>query len=68
LGYAEHAKQYNRMAALFARGSELLGKFLEREDRVSARNCVRKVGIEALTENGDWVLLRRERPLEVPHP
>jgi hypothetical protein len=68
LGYAEHAKQYNRMAALFARGSELLGQFLERENLMNARNCVRKVGIEALTENGDWVLLRRERPLEVPHP
>ena len=68
LGYAEHAKQYNRMATLFARGSELLGKFLDREDWVNAKNCVRKVGIEALTENGDWVLLRRERPLEVPHP
>ena len=68
LGYAEHAKQYNRMATLFARGSELLGNFLDREDWVNAKNCVRKVGIEALTENGDWVLLRRERPLEVPHP
>jgi hypothetical protein len=68
LGYAEHAKQYNRMATLFARGSELLGKFLDREDWANARNCVLKVGIEALTENGDWVLLRRERPLEVPHP
>jgi hypothetical protein len=68
LGYAEHAKQYNRMASLFARGSELLGKFLEREDWVNARQCVKKVGVEALTENGDWVLLRRERPLEVPHP
>jgi len=25
------------------------------------------LGTEALEENGDWVLLHRERPLEVPH-
>ena len=26
-----------------------------------------ELGKEALAENGDWVLLRRERPLEMPH-
>jgi hypothetical protein len=68
MGYAEYAKQYGRMASLFARGSDLVGKFLECEDYDNTRMCVKKVGVEALTENGDWVLLRRERPLEVPHP
>lgn len=68
MGYAEYAKQYARMASLFARGSELVGRFLESQDYDNAVRCVRKVGIEALTENGDWLLLRRERPLEVPHP
>jgi hypothetical protein len=68
LAYGEHAKQYQRMASLFARGSELLRKFLDGKDYENGRVCVKKVGNEALTENGDWVLLRRERPLEVPHP
>jgi hypothetical protein len=68
MAYGEHAKQYNRMASLFARASDLLGKFLEHDDYENAYDCVRKVGKEALTENGDWVLLHRERPLEVPHP
>jgi hypothetical protein len=68
MAYGEHAKQYNRMASLFARASDLLGKFLEHDDYENAYDCVRKVGNEALTENGDWVLLHRERPLEVPHP
>jgi hypothetical protein len=68
MAYAEHAKQYNRMASLFARATDLLGKFLEHDDFEKAYDCVRKVGNEALTENGDWVLLHRERPLEVPHP
>jgi hypothetical protein len=68
MAYAEHAKQYNRMASLFARATDLLGKFLQHDDFEKAYDCVRKVGNEALTENGDWVLLHRERPLEVPHP
>jgi hypothetical protein len=68
LAYAEHTKQYNRMVLLFARASDLLGKFLEHDDYENAYDCVRSVGNEALTENGDWVLLHRERPLEVPHP
>lgn len=68
MAFAEHAKQYERMATLFAHGSELLGKFLEDQDYQNAEQCVRNVGKEALTENGDWVLLHRERPLEVPHP
>jgi hypothetical protein len=68
MAYAEHAKQYNRMASLFARASDLLGRFLEHDDYENAFDCLRKVGNEALTENGDWVLLHRERPVEVPHP
>jgi hypothetical protein len=68
MAFAEHAKQYQRMASLFAHGSDLLGQFLEREDYKNAYQCVKNVGNEALTENGDWVLLHRERPLEVPHP
>ena len=68
MAYAEHAKQYRRVAALFAHGSELLGKFLDHRDYENAAMCVKQVGDEALTENGDWVLLHRERPLEMPHP
>jgi hypothetical protein len=68
MAFGEHAKQYQRMASLFAHGSELLGKFLERQDYKNAKQCLKNVGKEALTENGDWVLLHRGRPLEVPHP
>lgn len=39
-------------AAIHASGSDLLGKFLDREDYENAVNCVRKIGKEALTENG----------------
>jgi hypothetical protein len=68
MAFAEHAKQYERVAALFAHGSQLMGKFLKHHDYKNAVQCVKNVGNEALAENGDWVLLHRERPLEVPHP
>lgn len=68
MGYAEYAKQYERMASLFAHGSNRLGQFLEQKDYKKAQGVVLRIGHEALTENGDWVLLRRERPLEIPHP
>jgi hypothetical protein len=34
----------------------------------AAKSCLRALGKETLIENGDWVLLHRERPLEIPHP
>ena len=35
-------------------------------NREEARAIIKELGKEALTENGEWVLLHRERPLEVP--
>jgi len=35
--------------------------------RREVQALLEELGKEALVENGDWVLLHRERPLEVPH-
>ena len=40
---------------------------LETGDHHHASELLRELGEEALEENGDCVLLHRERPLEVPH-
>ena len=32
----------------------------------SAQELLLQLGKEALIENGDWVLLHRERPMELP--
>lgn len=65
MAYREHAKQYTRMEGVFSRA---LGVFAGVNDQVSAVACIKSLGREALRENGDWVLLHRERPLDVPHP
>ena len=32
----------------------------------AADELLRELGKEALIENGDWVLLHRERPIDIP--
>jgi hypothetical protein len=64
MAFAEEAKRYQQMAELLERASRRLVAAqgdLERSARI-----VQEVGQEALAENGDWVLLHRSRPLNVP--
>jgi hypothetical protein len=55
-GYAMQAKQFARMHNLFDRACR----------RIEALEIVRELGAVTLVENADWVLLHRDRPLEVP--
>ncbi|HKM53401.1 MAG TPA: hypothetical protein VJY33_08315, partial [Isosphaeraceae bacterium] len=64
--FAEHLKRYGRMSMLFDRACCRLDDLLRVGDYAAARQLVRELGREALAENGDWVLLHRQRPLEVP--
>lgn len=67
LARSEHAKQFSRMSELFDIGERRLNELLEAGDHGQAEDLIKELGAEALEENGDWVLLHRERPLEVPH-
>jgi hypothetical protein len=62
--HAELRKQYARMKDIFNNAS----RTIQVNDFKKVRNCLLKLGRAALEENGDWVLLHRERPLELPHP
>jgi hypothetical protein len=64
---SEHAKQFGRMAELFDAAEKHLSGQLKAGDTASASDLLKELGQEALEENGDWVMLHRERPLEVPH-
>lgn len=64
---SEHAKQFGRMSELFDAGQTHLSAQLDAGHVEQAAALLRELGQEALEENGDWVLLHRERPLEVPH-
>jgi hypothetical protein len=54
------------MAEIFSRGAVCLEFALRDTDYGLAKSLIRELGDEALAENGDWVLLHRERAIEVP--
>jgi hypothetical protein len=64
---SEHAKQFGRMSVLFDIAARQLSELLAADNYAAAQVLMRELGKESLQENGDWVLLHRERPLEVPH-
>lgn len=63
-GYDAHAKQYAYMAGLFKRAWDELEKY--KNDETNSREILRELGKAALEENSEWVLLHRERTLEIP--
>jgi len=67
MAFSEHAKQFGRMSELFDAAERSLAELLQAGEHHQAADLLKDLGAEALEENGDWVLLHRERPLEVPH-
>lgn len=71
-GYAEkmvfsaQSKRYQWMSALFTRANTRLQALLSQGKLAAARELIYDLGKEALEENGDWVMLHRERPLTPP--
>lgn len=61
-----HIKQYERMGVMFVQAKEYLTMLLESHRYEDASEFIFELGTEALAESGDWMLLHRERPLEVP--
>ena len=72
VGYAEkrahhdHARQYERMATHFSNATARFTEFLDAGDLERSRRLIEEIGKETLAENGDWVLIHRDRPIEAP--
>ncbi len=64
--FSEQKKRYERMSVLYRIASERISAFLTAGAADDARRLLRELGLEALFENADWVLLHRDRPLAVP--
>lgn len=65
-GFNEEAKQFQRMKDLFQKGNNVMIECLKKDDLKGAEKLVIELGKEALTENGDWLILRRSKPMEAP--
>ena len=66
LALAPLAKQYGRMSHVFAAADTALTAAIDEGNDARGRALVQELGIEALGENADWVLLHRDRPVTVP--
>jgi hypothetical protein len=64
--FDEHSKSYRRSGLLMQRASQRLEGAILKQDVAAARRIIYETGCEALDENGDWLLLHRDRPVEVP--
>jgi hypothetical protein len=67
--FSEQAKKFKQLEAIFGHASELVREAMKSGNYGNACECLSKLGKWVLAENGDWVLVHRERPLiELPHP
>jgi hypothetical protein len=54
------------MAQIWSAADEMFAKRSKDGDLAGCREIVRELGRETLAENGDWIVLHRQRPLEAP--
>lgn len=66
MAYEEDANRYQKMGSLFERAIKTLEKHQQNGDTTYARNILQAIGKEALAENGEWLLLHRQRKFEIP--
>lgn len=68
VGLHAQSKQYARFAAIFQRAREIFASLDDDTvaNSLQKQKLIKDLGKEALIENGDWVLMRRERPIDIP--
>lgn len=64
--FSTNAKRYERMGLVFDKARSRLAT-IEADSKISAKDLVRELGEEALVEHGEWLLIRRDRPLSFVH-
>jgi hypothetical protein len=64
--FPEQARAYRRMGLAMGMARRHLDTALAQGDLVAAENVLLGAGRDALAENGDWLLLHRDRPAQVP--
>jgi hypothetical protein len=64
---SQHNKQYQRTKEIFRNAARLVRETLPVNVQDTKKRLL-ELGQSALEENGDWVMLHRDRPLELPHP
>lgn len=63
--HEELAKQYERMAKVFSQGEQEIDDLLLANNTEAIQDVMRALGREAIMENAQWLILRRNRPVEL---
>ena len=66
MAHQEQSNRYRKMASHFGLCNERLDSALANGDIQTAQSIVLMMGRQALAENAEWLLLHRQRPIEVP--
>jgi len=66
MAYQEHANRYRKMEFYFQLCNNRIERALEIDDLPAAQLLLLMMGRQALAENSEWLLLHRQRPIEVP--
>lgn len=66
LARSEHIRRFSRMMDLFRSADTEMDRLSEENNDQAAVALIRELGLEALDENSEWLILHRERPLELP--
>lgn len=66
MGISAESRHFSRMVDLFMHASSQMAAFDKDNDTNKMNDLLLAIGKEALDENAFWVILHRERPLEVP--
>jgi hypothetical protein len=66
MGFAEQANSYQKAGLYYVQAEIQLEKALQRGDLAKAQNIIFEMGKYALTENEEWLIIHRHRPLCVP--
>ncbi len=64
--FSEQTKNYQQMAQLFTLASNKFSESIGADDQPEARKIIREALLESLLENGEWLMLHRSRPMELP--
>jgi len=65
-GYVVDTHRYQWMAALFATAGQHLKALGKGSDSTTALELIKELGTEALSENAEWVIQHRHRPVSPP--
>lgn len=66
MAFSAETKRYEFANNIFNTAEVRLKRLIARNDLSGAQELIFELGKEALSENGDWLALHRDRPIEVP--